>query len=700
MAKCRVGCGGRAPEGLPALTQPWARRPGCRREAVPCTELGAAAASADTSAPCREGAGGRVRAEGTVLTRAADRAPRRGTLRLGQAQGCPQPSETAAQTEPPPWALARGQEARRGLLQAPGILVSRRPAGEGAGASDTSSWRAFLAAVSPGLRPGGDDLSLQCHQGQKASGARARGATCCYTCQSACRGSAHGEAAVPGVPPSVGSTNFGRSPGSRGEAAPPGPPPRGVPAPACPRPDHRKRLWTAATGPRAHSLRGAWAGAGLTVRATPHGIAQAFRRLRPRPSWELPQPVVAPDSAGPRGPCPSPMLTLRHQAAGLSGDRVRGWLCSGPRPPSSSVSRQGPSQRLPGEPGAGPPSPPVRADSGGPLAESCEVPALGKLPAALEPTSALGAWNKRASGKGGPQLPLHLVGRGHDSELQPDPGGRFIEGDDRLPRNLLRAEGPQQGLLGEASPVDTGPVDAGPVDTGPMDAGPVDAGTVDTGPVDAGPVDAGPMDTCPVDAGPVDAGPVDAGPVDTGNRGVVIQAPKGAFVGGSGRASKPPLAEAEKVLGTARCLLEPGLHPAEDRGRRGGLHKGWPRTGTAGESQTRPEGCGLEAGQAALPSNSDVTSEAAQARHAAPKEAWHDWHGTGDPNGPWQVSAGGGAPSTRARPCAPRELTKLNPLRSNHGICPKGGPSSRTTVRASGFTSRNKASMGLRAASG
>ena len=156
----------------------------------------------------------------------------------------------------------------------------------------------------------------------------------------------------------------------------------------------------------------------------------------------------------------------------------------------------------------------------------------------------------------------------------------------------------------------------------------------------------------------------------------------------------PPL-PSSPLLG---CLLEPGLHPAEDRGR--GLHKGWPRAGTAGESQTRPEGCGLEAGQAALPSNSDVTSEAAQAQHAAPKEAWHDWHGTGDPNGPWQVSAGGGAPSTRARPCAPRELTKLYPLRSNHGICPKGGPSSRTTVRASGFTSRNKASMGLRAASG
>lgn len=75
--------GNRDSEGPPA-PGPCSR---CRREAVPCTELGAAAASADTSAPGREGAGGRVRAVGTVLTRAADRAPRRGTLRLGQAQG-------------------------------------------------------------------------------------------------------------------------------------------------------------------------------------------------------------------------------------------------------------------------------------------------------------------------------------------------------------------------------------------------------------------------------------------------------------------------------------------------------------------------------------------------------------------------------------------------------------------------------------
>lgn len=29
VAKCCVGCGGRAPDGLPALTQPRARRPGC-----------------------------------------------------------------------------------------------------------------------------------------------------------------------------------------------------------------------------------------------------------------------------------------------------------------------------------------------------------------------------------------------------------------------------------------------------------------------------------------------------------------------------------------------------------------------------------------------------------------------------------------------------------------------------------------------
>lgn len=44
---------------------------------------------------------------------------------------------------------------------------------------------------------------------------------------------------------------------------------------------------------------------------------------------------------------------------------------------------------------------------------------------------------------------------------------------------------------------------------------------------------------------------------------MVIQAPKGAFVGGSGRASKPPLAEAEKVLGTAR-----GAHDGGPRGPR------------------------------------------------------------------------------------------------------------------------------------
>lgn len=77
---------------------------------------------------------------------------------------------------------------------------------------------------------------------------------------------------------------------------------------------------------------------------------------------------------------------------------------------------------------------PLNLEGSGPTWPSAKL-----LADAPSPPGALGrAWNKRASGKGGPQLPLHLVGRGHDSELQPDPSGRFIEGDERLPRNLLR----------------------------------------------------------------------------------------------------------------------------------------------------------------------------------------------------------------------------------------------------------------------
>lgn len=48
--------------------------------------------------------------------------------------------------------------------------------------SEASGWAPYPCLSSSG------DLSLQCHQGQKASGARARGATCCYTHQGACRG--------------------------------------------------------------------------------------------------------------------------------------------------------------------------------------------------------------------------------------------------------------------------------------------------------------------------------------------------------------------------------------------------------------------------------------------------------------------------------------------------------------------------------
>ena len=106
--------GNRDSEGPPA-PGPCSR---CRREAVPCTELGAAAASADTSAPGREGAGGRVRAVGTVLTRAADGAPRRGTLRLGQAQGWRR-EILLEEPEVPRRGLGPGPEAEQGCDPSP-----------------------------------------------------------------------------------------------------------------------------------------------------------------------------------------------------------------------------------------------------------------------------------------------------------------------------------------------------------------------------------------------------------------------------------------------------------------------------------------------------------------------------------------------------------------------------------------------------
>ncbi|XP_049476207.1 collagen alpha-1(I) chain-like [Panthera uncia] len=704
MAKCCVGCGGRAPEGLPALTQPWARRPGCRREAVPCTELGAAAASADTSAPSREGAGGRVRAVGTVLTRAADRAPaeeHRGWLPSAQRDSRPNRATSLG--------LGPGTGGEEGVTAGPRYFGEPEAGWGGCGRQRHLQLAGVLGSRVPRIasrrvrRTSGPPAS-SCPGGQCGCGGGCRGE------EGGCPAAGTGQEGPPGpevllcIPPTkttararhsqraeegetraltrtperavVGAAVGDEVPrGARGIPCPPGlwdkplaaltvhipeSDPRAclpgrqegtvlgelvhasdhtlpfLPCLACdgedfeaarprgaaPRPDsdptgaggdaHWRTLGVGGLGkrgreavpavlqgvlasgsnreaqtgrlgsgspalqdlrrqkgrnprpcgmhtppgksqdgvaldgghrPQSPQPEGSLGGGRVTVQATPHGNAQAFRRLRPRPSWELPQPVVTPDSAGPRGPCPSPMLTLRHQVWGENQSPAvqsqtfapqrtspcQPAICTG-RPlrgpctrlavlgaPASQQQRQplgplpAPSRRARGRPAF-----PSRADSGGPLAESCEVPALGKLPAALEPTSALGAWNKRASRKGGPQLPLHLVGRGHDSELQPDPGGRYIEGDERLPRNLLRAESPQQGLLGEASPVDTGPIDAGPVDAGTVDTVPVDAGPVDTGPVDAGPVDAGPMDAGPVDAGPVDAGPMDTGPVDAG----------------------------------------------------------------------------------------------------------------------------------------------------------------------------------------
>lgn len=119
LAKSCVGCRGQAPKRLSGLTQPWACRPGCEiletmtqrglwllgpvpgaGMRLPCTELGAAAASADTSAQGCTAAGS---AMGTRLTKHGAGAPTEewpGTQCPWQAQGCGQRSGLDKPTGP------------------------------------------------------------------------------------------------------------------------------------------------------------------------------------------------------------------------------------------------------------------------------------------------------------------------------------------------------------------------------------------------------------------------------------------------------------------------------------------------------------------------------------------------------------------------------------------------------------------------